>query len=65
LSKGVLNWANGERRLTPCQAFKAGVTTMGDECSPVGVEIDTTSKRTTYSGGIAHQVRRDSLKGGI
>ena len=37
---------------------------MGDECSPVGVEIDTTSKRTTYSGGTAHQVRRDSLKGG-
>ena len=38
---------------------------MGDECSPVEMEIDTISKRTTYSGGIAHQVRRDSLKGGI
>lgn len=35
---------------------------MGDECSPVEMEIDTISKRTTYSGGIAHQVRRDSLK---
>ena len=43
----------------------AGVTTMDDECSPVEMEIDTISKRTTYSGGIAHQVRRDSLKGGI
>lgn len=41
---------------------KKGVTTMGDECSPVEMEIDTISKRTTYSGGIAHQVRRDSLK---
>lgn len=35
---------------------------MSDECSSVELEIDTNSKRTTYSGGIAHQVRRDSLK---
>lgn len=57
--------ANGEWRLIPCQAsFEEGVTTRGDECSSVGLEIDTNSKRTTNSGEIAHQVRRDSLKGG-
>ena len=54
-----------ETNTVPSSLKREGVTTMGDECSPVEVEIDTTSKRTTYSGGIAHQVRRDSLKGGI
>lgn len=54
-----------ETNTVPSSLKREGVTTMGDECSPVEVEIDTTSKRTTYSGGIAHQVRRDSLKGEI
>ena len=35
---------------------------MGDECSPVEVEIGTISKRTTCIGRIAYQTRRNSLK---
>ena len=54
-----------ETNTVPSSLKREGVTTMGDACRPVEEEVDTTSKRPTYSGGIAHQVRRDSLKGEI
>ena len=36
----------GSREGNPVQAFKECATTMGDECSPVGVLLIRTSKRT-------------------
>lgn len=50
----VEDWANGERTnnpvLTPNDIVGGSVSTMGDECSPVGMEIGTMPKRAAGSG---------------